>query len=84
MLLVWCFYCLRFWCNVQEVIGSGLVHWENPEESGGEGGGRGDQRKKKKKEKENKEREERKKKVIGKIDIKEFLPIFPSTFSFYI
>ena len=22
--------------------GSGLVHWEDPEESGGEGGGRGD------------------------------------------
>ena len=22
---------------------SGLVHWEDPEESGGEGGGRGDQ-----------------------------------------
>ena len=23
---------------------SGLVHWEDPEESGGEGGGRGDQK----------------------------------------
>ena len=48
VLLVWCFYCLRLWCHVQEVIGSGLVHWGDPEESGGEGGGRGDRQKKKK------------------------------------